>query len=445
MALLVLIILSLTIVGLAVPNFTIQVQHVGAGSTPITSPACTGGIQFHSSDNVNVDYVLVHFENNLSEGTEVYVLVKNSSGTIIAMGNTTLTSDLPAGQDIQIHITFPIQDAASVEVILNSPSQNMPLGEKPIYMYPNKIGYGEVQPSRHYPIVITENSGNDLYNYSVKIIAYGDPGNSLYFLDSSGKPLYYWYYYDPNTNQDIIFVKIPYIPANGHVVIFLHYGGTNPYLNYFNGDKTFLFFDDFNGTSLSTSKWNVQGTVNVQNGELVLSPGSWVWTKKSFPDNIAIDFRANINGNPGFLWYIDNSTGWGYIDDINWYVYQNRGHLWKFNVNNGSWIDQNQEGSTTYTLGNYTYFEITAPGGSAQTTVKVYQFTDWTLPSEKNSFTVDVLQNGLIGMEQYTYPSSSSYYDWILVRRYVYPEPSISTPGSYYDINFTPCYTGTGS
>ncbi|MCJ1883124.1 hypothetical protein LNY03_28855, partial [Pseudomonas nitroreducens] len=88
--------------------------------------------------------------------------------------------------------------------------------------------------------------------------------------------------------------------------------------------NTFLFFDDFSGPTL-TDKWNINGNVQLANGIVTLSDNQWIWTKDTFPDSFIIDFRANINGNPGFMWYIDPSSGWGYINDINYFSYPNRG------------------------------------------------------------------------------------------------------------------------
>ena len=41
--------------------------------------------------------------------------------------------------------------------------------------------------------------------------------------------------------------------------------------SYNNGDETFEFFDDFEGTELDTTKWEAEGSVTVQNSELTVS------------------------------------------------------------------------------------------------------------------------------------------------------------------------------
>jgi len=116
------------------------------------------------------------------------------------------------------------------------------------------------------PIDVKENSGNNLTNYQVMIQLTSSwdgwsyvksDGSDIYFTDTSGNPLYFWFESWDYTNKNaIIWVKIPSIPANSTVRIYLHYAGTNPYVSYRNGDNVFIFFDDFRGqTSLNTNKW----------------------------------------------------------------------------------------------------------------------------------------------------------------------------------------------
>jgi len=116
------------------------------------------------------------------------------------------------------------------------------------------------------PIDVKENSGNNLTNYQVMIqltsswdgwSRVSSDGSDVYFTDSSGNPLYFWIESWDYTNKNaIIWVKIPSLPANSTVRIYLHYAGTNPYASYRNGDNVFIFFDDFRGQSaLNTNKW----------------------------------------------------------------------------------------------------------------------------------------------------------------------------------------------
>jgi len=105
-----------------------------------------------------------------------------------------------------------------------------------------------------YAIDIKENAGVNLTDYQVKIvlenIGFTDWANltadSIYFLDSAGNPLYFWIErLDTANKRSTIWVKIPSIPANSIVRIYMYYGGSNPYSSYNDPYKTFLFFEDF--------------------------------------------------------------------------------------------------------------------------------------------------------------------------------------------------------
>jgi len=64
------------------------------------------------------------------------------------------------------------------------------------------------------PITIAEQSGTDLYNYTVKIVLNStnwdgwsytsDDGSDIYFMDGNGNPLYYWVKYFNKTEPILI-------------------------------------------------------------------------------------------------------------------------------------------------------------------------------------------------------------------------------------------------
>jgi len=104
-----------------------------------------------------------------------------------------------------------------------------------------------VKSKPHYrvPITITERSGNNLYNYTIRIELnstnfegwehVSEDGSDIYFTDVAGVPLYYWIEEFNSTNKHaLLFVKVPSIPASGSVKIYMYYGATNLYPEYNN-------------------------------------------------------------------------------------------------------------------------------------------------------------------------------------------------------------------
>ena len=86
----------------------------------------------------------------------------------------------------------------------------------------------------------------------------------------------YWIQ-ETGTNYAIVWVKVPSIPTSG-TQMYLYYG--NPIAtSQSNGDATFLFFDDFGGSSLNTTKWSPSlipysggtGTLSISGGMLSLT------------------------------------------------------------------------------------------------------------------------------------------------------------------------------
>jgi C1A family cysteine protease/PKD repeat protein/subtilisin family serine protease len=116
------------------------------------------------------------------------------------------------------------------------------------------------------------------------------------FTTTTNAVLPYWI---ESTTADsaLVWVRVPSIPATG-TQLYLYYGNeTAPSLS--NGDKTFLFFDDFSGSTLNTTKWTVVANngVSVANGQFRVSYASGsstygtIRSKASVGPNIALRTR----------------------------------------------------------------------------------------------------------------------------------------------------------
>ncbi|MDQ1275655.1 MAG: hypothetical protein QG610_1230, partial [Euryarchaeota archaeon] len=153
-------------------------------------------------------------------------------------------------------------------------------------------------------IIITENSGETLTDYQVPISLSSSnfnfsqakaDGSDLRF-SYKGKSLSYWIEaWDLEAEEALIWVKIPSLPANEDTILLMKYG--NPADEAVsNGDKTFEFFDSFEGNKLQGLVWNSEsaggGLVEVKNGVCHVTvpkphayDSSLIYTKKSFDIN----------------------------------------------------------------------------------------------------------------------------------------------------------------
>jgi hypothetical protein len=131
-------------------------------------------------------------------------------------------------------------------------------------------------------ITIMENSGQNLVDYQILITLNSsnfdfskaqDSGADIRF-ESGDNQLKYWIEeWDYKNENALIWVKVPYIAASGTTKIKLHYG--NPLAtDYMSGAGTFLFFDDFSGSSVGFGDWDSfytgGGEVKVGSGMLRL-------------------------------------------------------------------------------------------------------------------------------------------------------------------------------
>lgn len=114
-------------------------------------------------------------------------------------------------------------------------------------------------------ITIKENSGNTLKDYQIKVELDSKNfrfekalpnGADIRFIDS-GKELNYWIEeWDPVKKKAVIWVKVPEIPANEERIVYLYYGNPDA-KDKSNGDKVFELFDDFNDGVIDKSKWKI--------------------------------------------------------------------------------------------------------------------------------------------------------------------------------------------
>jgi len=140
-----------------------------------------------------------------------------------------------------------------------------------------------------YPVLVSLNSSN--FNFSK---AKSD-GSDIRF-SSENRTLSYWIEtWNPENEEALIWVRLSSLSANKTAKILMRYG--NPGAEAMSsGEKTFDFFDNFEGSSLNELDWNVEseggGLVEVKNGVCNVSAPrvhvydySMIYSKDSFNIN----------------------------------------------------------------------------------------------------------------------------------------------------------------
>ncbi|MBU4220555.1 MAG: DUF2341 domain-containing protein [Euryarchaeota archaeon] len=158
-------------------------------------------------------------------------------------------------------------------------------------------------------IYVNENSGTKLTDYQVMVELKGSDfpagakngGADIRFTNAVGVELSYWIEEWNSAGKTArIWVKVPEIPSDGEAKITMHYGNPSA-SNSGNGDATFDFFDDFDGTGLNADKWLVQRgpTVIVTGGKLNIGIQTVVGSAVSFSSPRIFESMVKLPGMKG--------------------------------------------------------------------------------------------------------------------------------------------------
>lgn len=127
-------------------------------------------------------------------------------------------------------------------------------------------------------ILITENAGKTLQGYTVPVSLNSSnfnfseaksDGSDIRF-SSGDRTLNYWIEtWNPEKEEALIWIRLSSLPANKASKILMRYGNSEAEA-VSSGEKTFDFFDNFNGNRINEFYWNIKsaggGIVEVKNG-----------------------------------------------------------------------------------------------------------------------------------------------------------------------------------
>jgi len=310
-------------------------------------------------------------------------------------------------------------------------------------------------------ITITEQSGSTLTDYQVRIELNSSnfdfskanaDGSDIRFTADDGETLLpYWIEKWDNANQQaVIWVKVPSIPANSDVTIYMYYGNGEAE-DESDGEAVFEFFDDFEETSLDANKWNSgkssYTTLEVVNGELHIEASTrneplhvWVATKNSIPFPCRVRYKERVVNCEHSAWVRDIIT-----DANSGFTYSSLPEpIMGYSPGDGTlcgdraWFD----GSSELISG------VTTPDNTIQIIEIVAQSGDFRI--KKNDTEIYSNLNSLSTTPTTTYwhfgiykyyngGNPDIYYDWIAVMKYAEQEPTVTVgseempPVKYWD------------
>ncbi|MFA4859759.1 DUF2341 domain-containing protein [Methanoregula sp.] len=279
-----------------------------------------------------------------------------------------------------------------------------------------------------------------LTDYPVKFVLYNATGtdssenihlpgiaqptfNDVRFALGDGTSLTYWMETPVGTDNATFWVKMPSIPAGyaNTVPIDIYYGNAT-IGSAANGDATFALFDDFNGSSLDTTKWSRvsgTGTYTVSNSQLALKGRNGIQSNTYFRNNASLRFYGNLYGH-------NQAAG-----------FQSESNSGNYTV--VSVISSHAITLKTYVNGVTQYFDETSKTSSIGSLPDQYLTTELLWNSTQTTLTVGTNppSTGSMNFTQatlpaYLYSSTSSgrtgYYDWVFVRQLADTEPAVNEP-----------------
>jgi hypothetical protein len=273
---------------------------------------------------------------------------------------------------------------------------------------------------------VSENAGYELTNYSLNVtidteslISAGkmqDDCEDLRFTNASGTELGHWINWETcNTPATNIWVKASVINADSNNTFYYYYGNTDV-SNESNASKAMLWYDNF--TSDTTSSYTEVGTWSWNSGGYVVDPSGNSEAAMLIPGitdtNLVVEVRGRSNDN-------DGTGSMVRADGVTTYYtcttdpQNNRCGIGEDSGRDNLLVSTAQtQGSTTWirtTLWvNGSTLNCTCDTGSSVVSVST---TDTSLTSGNP---------GLLSF----YNDGSGHVDYITVRKYIYPEPSIS-------------------
>jgi hypothetical protein len=289
----------------------------------------------------------------------------------------------------------------------------------------------------NYPILlkIGESSGASGYNFHIEGKSANFPssknqGGDLRFTASDGTTLLdFWVEKVTGTSPNRVAYVWVEVSADlgSNQSIYCYYRNSSA-SNYSNGDNTFLLFDDFDGSTLNSSKWTYGGSYSLSNSILLIGPGnlSFVYSQySSFQAPIAIESYVRDTSSSGS--YTQTWCG------FNNYPSGNNA------IRIGDWWDKSYVVYSKVVSGTETRTESSVPESTAMNSYNKYKTTYTT------SNISYYMNDNLLGSYTSGIPAgdmrvsagtcdsnsvSSVSVDYIFVRKYTSSEPAFSSAGN---------------
>jgi len=301
-------------------------------------------------------------------------------------------------------------------------------------------------------ITITENSGNDLTDYQVRLSVSHDADmqpdyDDLRFVDSEGNLLVYWIE-TSNPANATIWVKVPSIPKSSTATVYMYYGNALA-SSVSGGVATFDWFDDFAGAHTITdytiedvgntntpSNW----AINTANG-ILYQHSNIYWNGNQ--RNIGSIIKTGVNLSNFEIMFkmrpVDNDTAGVCFD----YLSRDNHYAFGFVVSD-YWFGTSSVGSrreaywqdsaTTHQTLSYDTGSVSQ---SSVTSFIVRRYGDVIKVLQNGTEIFSVINSNLTSGDIGLFTNAldeAEFHPPFIIRRYIYPEPTYTIES---EVSFT--------
>jgi len=377
----------------------------------------------------------------IAAGVMVYSFISGWIGgattSTSSVGNSILSVDYVYADATNDQLTLSIRNIGSGAAYLDKIYIKSDSGS---YVYPSNI-YQRI-------ITITENTGSNLTNYQVKIVLdssnfdftkANSDGSDVRFYDMNNNPLpYYIEVWDSTARLAIIWVKLN-LTGGGTTRIKMVYNNPSLTVSTSNPYSVFDFYDDFSGSSLNSSIWGVStgAVVSLSGGRVLIQRGS-IYTLNpilSSPQEHVFEVKLKYNNFQSYsgLMIADSQGTYGSNVGGNAlsYIMNNPSsaliYVWAADGVGGGYDYTNSIYSSTinvdYILG-FSYVDASSVNFFVKdANNNVLASRTWMGTWNKNVY---LFLGYFTGSNADGADCSDISVDWVRVRKYVTPEPTVS-------------------
>lgn len=381
------------------------------------------------SDNQNITINYEFLEGSSVDSRDLYYLSENGwtkTGQTLELSEPTI---------------FMQQYRTKINAIVNEKFNINISGDKGFSAFMDPVIWWNKQYFTYTPFTIQENNGTDQIDYQVNITFNSSELTNfnctqIRFSNSSADQIDHWVENETTCGNDTynltIWVEVPIIPASSTETIYMWYHTKDQVSNTSNGTLTFPFFDDFLGTAYDSNRWEwwqngAGASVVVLNSIMNITPEDPGVPYKTFLNstnylstpNTVLRIRARLSppnptteAYPGYACDIGGTSPRMYP--------HNSGTTMRYYLNS-------EQNWSTQGVDKFHVFEIIRNGTS-----NVIFYTD---SGNKTIFKDDIpsptdAMNILLSVTQSGGTGKPLSVDWVMVRKYVENEPTITSIGA---------------